>query len=273
MQIRREENPDEARFRNGDFLIGTEKTLNLLKNQNGMFSDKYYTIENSTIKKVKESNNVKYHYVSRESFHDFKFVAIHKDVALKHLLNKQQIAITHHDTRILKHLIDEENQLSFLNNISEYKSKCFLNEKWFNLRDEFELLQVNYYNNIKTDTERKIYADATGQQYALNILLSPIYVLTDIYDLDFVNNFFTDIEFYFDDNSTSKDDESQYMTSLRIKKLWLPAAHFNLEPNVETKEVNGIKFVQIDDAIENYSFTNNKVKYDSYWYSDFLIKL
>lgn len=273
MQITQDLNPEEARFRKGDFLIGREDRLNTIITKNQSFLEKNYKLRAMTINDVEKSKDVKYHYFTYGDIHRFEFETIHKDVALKHLLNKQQIAITHHDTRILKHLIDEENQLSFLNNISEYKYKCFLNEKWVNLRDEFELLQVNYYNNIKTDTERKIYADATGQQYALNLLLSPIYVLTDIYDLDFVNNFFTDIEFYFDDNSTPKDDESQYMTSLRIKELWLPAAHFNLEPNVETKEVNGIKFVQIDNAIENYSFTNNKVKYDSYWYSDFLIKL
>ena len=52
MQITRESNPDEARFRKGDFLIGTEKTLNLLKNKSEFFSDKYYTIENSTVKNL-----------------------------------------------------------------------------------------------------------------------------------------------------------------------------------------------------------------------------
>ena len=89
MQITEECNPSEARFRAGDFLIGTETALNLLKNQSGMFSDKYYTIENSTIKDLKESKSVKYHHVSKESFHDFKFITIHKDIAIKHLLNKK----------------------------------------------------------------------------------------------------------------------------------------------------------------------------------------
>ena len=41
----------------------------------------------------------------------------------------------------------------------------------------------------------------------------------------------------------------------------------------DEKMINGIEFVEIDDAIENYSFTNNRVRYDSHWYSDFLIKL
>lgn len=272
IQITQDLNPEEARFRKGDFLIGREDRLNTIITKNQSFLDKNYKLRAMTIEDVEKSQDVKYHYFTYGDIHRFEFETVSKDVAIKHLLNKTQIAITHHDTRILKHLIDEENQLSFLNNISEYKSKCILNEKWVNLRDEFELLQINYYHNIKTDTERQVYAEAIGQQYALNLLLSPIHVLTDTYGLDFINTLFTDIEFYFDD-SASENDNDQYVTSLRIKELWLPAAHFNLETDIKTKEVNGIKFIQINDAIENYSFTNNRVKYDSHWYSDFLIKL
>lgn len=272
IQITQDLNPEEAHFRKGDFLIGREDRLNTIITKNQSFLDKNYKLRAMTIEDVEKSQDVKYHYFTYGDIHRFEFETVSKDVAIKHLLNKTQIAITHHDTRILKHLIDEENQLSFLNNISEYKSKCILNEKWVNLRDEFELLQINYYHNIKTDTERQVYAEAIGQQYALNLLLSPIHVLTDTYGLDFINTLFTDIEFYFDD-SASENDNDQYVTSLRIKELWLPAAHFNLETDIKTKEVNGIKFIQIDDAIENYSFTNNRVKYDSHWYSDFLIKL
>lgn len=53
----------------------------------------------------------------------------------------------------------------------------------------------------------------------------------------------------------------------------MPAEHFNLDNDTETKTVNGIDFIQIDDAIEQYSFVNNRICYDSHWYSDFLIKL
>ena len=272
IQITQDLNPEEARFRKGDFLIGREDRLNTIITKNQSFLDKNYKLKAMTIEDVEKSQDVKYHYFTYGDIHRFEFETVSKDVAIKHLFNKTQIAITYHDTRILKHLIDEENQLSFLNNLSEYKSKCVLKEKWVNLRDEYELLQINYYNGLKTDTERQIYADAIGQQYALNLLLSPIHVLTDTYGLDFINTLFTDIEFCFDD-SASENDNNQYVTSLRIKELWLPAAHFNLETDIKTKEVNGIKFIQIDDAIENYSFTNNRVKYDSHWYSDFLIKL
>ncbi len=272
MQIVKDENPEEARFRKGDFLIGRKDRLNTIITKNQSFLEKNYKLRVMTINDVEKSKDVKYHYFTYGDIHRFEFETINKDVAIKYLLNKQQIAIKHHDTRILKHLIDEENQLSFLNNISEYKSKCVLKEKWVNLRDEFELLQINYYNSLKTDTERQIYAKAISQQYALNLFLSPIFVLTDTYGLDFINTLFTDIEFYFDDTAFENDDD-QYVTSLRIKELWLPASHFNLDNDTKTKTVNGIEFIQIDDAVKQYSFTNNRIRYDSEWYNDFLIKL
>lgn len=272
MQIVKDENPEEARFRKGDFLIGREDRLNTIITKNQSFLEKNYKLRVMTINDVEKSKDVKYHYFTYGDIHRFEFKTITKEMALKHLANKKRIAIKHHDTRILKHLIDEENQLSFLNNISEYKSKYVLKEKWVNLRDEFELLQINYYNSLKTDNERQIYADAISQQYALNLLLSPIFVLTDTYGLDFINTLFTDIEFYFDDTAFENDDD-QYVTSLRIKELWLPASHFNLDNDTKTKTVNGIEFIQIDDAVEQYSFTNNRIRYDSKWYNDFLIKL
>lgn len=276
MQITRESNPDEARFRKGDFLIGTEKTLNLLKNKSEFFSDKYYTIENSTVKNLQESKHVKYHHVSKESFHDFKFVTIHKDVAIKHLLNKKKIPIKHNDTRILKHLIDEKEQNYFLCDMANHESECVLNGDWTTWTNiNYKLPQINYYKELKSDQDRQIYADAIGQQYALNLIFSPIHKGIDEYGLEHFNTFFKNVEFYFDDtiNQNENQDNNEYLTSLNIKELWLPAAHFNLDDDTETKTVNNIEFIQIDDAVEQYSFTSNRVRYDSHWYSDFLIKL
>lgn len=276
MQITRESNPDEARFRKGDFLIGTEKTLNLLKNKSEFFSDKYYTIENSTVKNLQESKHVKYHHVSKESFHDFKFVTIHKDVAIKHLLNKKKIPIKHNDTRILKHLIDEKEQNYFLCDMANHESECVLNGDWTTWTNiNYKLPQINYYKELKSDQDRQIYADAIGQQYALNLMFSPIHKGIDEYGLEHFNTFFKNVEFYFDNtiNQNENQDNSEYLTSLNIKELWLPAAHFNLDDDTETKTVNNIEFIQIDDAVEQYSFTSNRVRYDSHWYSDFLIKL
>ena len=347
IQIVEDKNPEEARFRKGDFLIGTEGTLALLKNHSSVLSNTFYTLKHATIDEVKESEDVKYHHVSRETAFDFKFVTIHKEVALKHLNYKKRIPIKYSDKRKLHDVIDDKEQLYFLNEMAKYKSECVLEGDWLNWTDCNEKLpQINYYNSLKSDRERQIYADSLGLQYALNLLLSPISNLTDTYDLECVNTFFKDVEFYFeDDDDESKNDKTEYVTSLKIKELWLPvehfdtddytktmtvkgvrliklddysvkngveqysfksnrikfdsdwydnflikledqyvdslrikefwlpAAHFNLDNNTKTKIANGIEFVEIDDAIENYSFTNNRVRYDSHWYSDFLIKL
>lgn len=274
MQITRDSNPEEARFRKGDFLIGTEGNLNLLKNHSSVLSTTFYSLENTTIEKVKQSNNVKYHHVSRETHYDFKFVTIYKEVAIKHLTNKKRIAIKYHDERILENLIDKKEQLYFLNDVAKYESECVLNGDWTTWTEtNYKLPQINYYKSLKSDYERQIYADAIGQQYALNLLLGPISVITNSYDLDCINTFFENVEFYFDDSTKNKNDDNEYLTSLNVKELWLPASHFNLDNDTETKTVNGIEFIQIDDAVEQYSFTNNRIRYDSHWYSDFLIKL
>ena len=279
MQITEECNPSEARFRAGDFLIETETVLNLLKNQSGMFSDKYYTIENSTIKDLQESKHVKYHHVSKESFHDFKFVTIHKDVAIKHLLNKKKIPIKHNDTRILKHLIDEKEQNYFLCDMANHESECVLNGDWTTWTNiNYKLPQINYYKGLKSDQDRQIYADAIGQQYALNLMFSPIHKGIDEYGLEHFNTFFKNVEFYFDNtiNQNENQDDSDYLTSLNIKELWLPAEHFEIENPSNIKTVNNkqyIKVSQINEALERYSFQTNRVYYDSDWWDNFLIKL
>lgn len=276
MQITHECNPDEARFRTGDFLIGTQGTLILLKNNSSILSDKYYSLENATIEQVRKSHDVKYHHVSHETLYDFTFVTIHKEVALKHLNHKKQIPITHDDDRLLKQVLNEDEQLSFLKEVAKFESECVLNEDWLNCTHiNHKLPQIEYYNNLKSDDERKIYADAIGQQFALNLILGTISETLDYYTLECINTFFKNTEFYYDDtiNQNETQDKNEYLTSLNVKELWLPAAHFSLDDDTETKTVNGIEFIQIDDAVEQYSFTSNRVRYDSHWYSDFLIKL
>lgn len=276
MQITHECNPDEARFRKGDFLIGTQGTLNLLKNHSSILSEKYYSLENATIEQIKKSHDVKYHHVSHETLYDFTFVTIHKEVALKHLNHKKRIPIKLNDYRLLQHVICDDEQTNFLKEVAKYESECVLNEDWLNLTHiHHKLPQIEYYKNLKSDDERKIYAEAIGQQFALNLILGTIDEILDYYTLEFFNTFFKNTEFYYDDsiNQDENQDDSKYLTSLRIKELWLPADHFNLDDNIETKTINGIECIQIDDAVEQYSFTNNRIRYDSHWYGDFLIKL
>lgn len=279
MQVTHECNPDEARFRTGDFLIGTQGTLSLLKNNSSILSDKYYSLENATIEQVKKSHDVKYHHVSHETLYDFTFVTIHKEVALKHLNHKKQIPITHDDDRLLKQVLNDDEQLSFLKEVTKFESECVLNEDWLNCTHiNHKLPQIEYYNNLKSDDERKIYADAIGQQFALNLILGTISETLDYYTLECFNTFFENTEFYYDDtiNQNETQDNNEYLTSLNVKELWLPAEHFEIENPSDIKTVNDkqyIKVSQINEALKRYSFQTNRVYYDSDWWDNFLIKL
>lgn len=275
MQIINDLNPKESRFRKGDFVIGQKNTIRNLMFDDQVFAEKNYQLKEVTIKELEQSQGIKYHYFKYCGLHLFSFLTITKEEALKRLNHKKQTPIKFGDDRLLNEILSENEQLNFLKEVAQYESECVLNEDWLTWTDNYKLPQINYYKGLKTDTERQLYADAIGQQYALNLLLSPISVLTDTYDLDCINTFFKDTEFYFD-NSINQDktqDDSEYLTSLRIKELWLPADHFNLNDDTETKTINGIECIQIDDAVEQYSFTNNRIRYDSHWYGDFLIKL
>lgn len=276
MKITKDSDPKEARFRKGDFVIGQKNTISNLMFNNQVFSEKNYQLEEVTTKELEESQDVKYHYFKYCGLHLFSFLTITKEEALKRLNHKKRIPIKFDDDRLLKHVLNEDEQLSFLKEVAKFESECVLNEDWLNCTHiNHKLPQIEYYNNLKSDDERKIYADAIGQQFALNLILGTISETLDYYTLECINTFFKNTEFYYDDtiNQNETQDNSEYLTSLNVKELWLPAAHFSLDDDTETKTVNGIEFIQIDDAVEQYSFTSNRVRYDSHWYSDFLIKL
>lgn len=62
----------------------------------------------------------------------------------------------------------------------------------------------------------------------------------------------------------------------KLKELWLPSEYFELDKNSKLKIVKGKEYIKInilEGGLTHYSFETNKVKFDSDWYSDFLIKL
>ena len=62
---------------------------------------------------------------------------------------------------------------------------------------------------------------------------------------------------------------------MKIKKLWLPAEHFELDETAQTKIVNGKKYLNItwfENGLELYSFKTNRIKFDSDWWVDFIIE-
>ena len=71
-------------------------------------------------------------------------------------------------------------------------------------------------------------------------------------------------------------NNSDLINKIKIKELWLPSEHFELDKNSKLKIVKGKEYIKInilEGGLTHYSFETNKVKFDSDWYSDFLIKL
>ena len=66
------------------------------------------------------------------------------------------------------------------------------------------------------------------------------------------------------------------MRNIEIKKLWLPAEHFEIDETSQTKIVNGKQYLNITwfkEGLEQYSFKSNRIKFDSDWWDDFIIEL
>lgn len=87
----------------------------------------------------------------------------------------------------------------FLKEMAAHETECTLDGGW--LTDDHRsntIFQSTYYKSLKTDQERQIYATAIGQQYALNLLCSPVAESLRIYDLDHLNTFFETVELIID---------------------------------------------------------------------------
>lgn len=109
---------------------------------------------------------------------------------------KKEIVIQKNDKRHLVDLIDDNETKHFLKELAAHETECTLEEDWLietNLASKTH--QINYYQSLKTDQERQIYATAIGQQYALDLLCSSLEEIIRIYDLDFLNTFFKTVEF------------------------------------------------------------------------------
>ena len=132
-----------------------------------------------------------------EGFFDTIDNLLNQMLGLDKITTKKQIAITLDDKRILNDVIDDDEKSYFLKDLAKYETECVLNEDWLTWTDHItKLEQIDFYKTLKTEQERFIYATALGQQYALERLLQPIEGLLKTYDLDCINTFFKNIEFY-----------------------------------------------------------------------------
>ena len=108
---------------------------------------------------------------------------------------KKEIIVQPSDKRRLVDLLDDNETRYFLKELATHETECTLDEDWL-IEDDLasKTEQINYYRSLKTNQERQIYATAIGQQYALNLLCSPLEEITRLYDLDFINSFFKTVE-------------------------------------------------------------------------------
>lgn len=108
---------------------------------------------------------------------------------------KKQITVTRDDKRRLVDLLDHEEAKYFLKEFADCETECTLDEGWLIDADKSsKALQSAYYQSLKTDQERQIYATAIGQQYALDLLCSTISEVLRMYDLEHLNTFFKTVE-------------------------------------------------------------------------------
>ena len=116
--------------------------------------------------------------------------------------HKKRIAIAITDKRILNDVLDDNEKLYFLKELAGYETECVLNEDWLTWTDQTNKIeQINFYKSLKSDHERRIYAIAIGQQYALDFLCQPIEDILRAYDLDCINTFFQNTEFYISEDA------------------------------------------------------------------------
>lgn len=108
---------------------------------------------------------------------------------------KKEIIIQPNDKRRLVDILNDDETKYFLKEMAAHETECTLEENWL-IEDDLasKTEQINYYKSLKIDRERQIYATAIGQQYALNLLCSPLEEIARIYDLDFLNTFFKTVK-------------------------------------------------------------------------------
>lgn len=108
---------------------------------------------------------------------------------------KKQITVTLDDKRRLVDLLDHEEAKYFLKEFADCETECTLDEGWLIDADKSsKALQSAYYQSLKTNQERQIYATAIGQQYALDLLCSTISEVLRMYDLEHLNTFLKTVE-------------------------------------------------------------------------------
>lgn len=86
-------------------------------------------------------------------------------------------------------ILDQQEKMKFLEEISSYEMDCILEEDWLNFKNINRKLQEEEYKKLVSPREKKIFARGMASQFALERLNSKLKDLLDFYNLDCFNTF------------------------------------------------------------------------------------
>lgn len=86
-------------------------------------------------------------------------------------------------------ILNTQEKMKFLEEISAYEFGCVLEEDWLNFKNVNRKLQQEEYKKLVTPLEKKIFAKGMAIQFAQERLNSKLKDLLDFYNLDCFNTF------------------------------------------------------------------------------------
>jgi hypothetical protein len=86
-------------------------------------------------------------------------------------------------------ILNDKEQLKFIEELSAYEFNCIAEEDWLNFKDNHRKLQQEEYKKLVTPLEKKIFAKGMAIQFAQERLNSKLKDLLDFYNLDCFNTF------------------------------------------------------------------------------------
>ena len=86
-------------------------------------------------------------------------------------------------------ILNKQEKMKFLEEISAYEFGCILEEDWLNFKDIHRKLQQEEYKKLVSPLEKKIFAKGMAIQFAQERLNSKLKDLLNFYNLDCFNTF------------------------------------------------------------------------------------
>lgn len=86
-------------------------------------------------------------------------------------------------------ILNQQEKMKFLEEISAYEMDCILEEDWLNFKNINRKLQQEEYKKLVSPREKKIFARGMAIQFAQERLNSKLKDLLDFYNLDCFNTF------------------------------------------------------------------------------------